>query len=171
MFKSSATSYEPCKWPSTLVSLDKSDGNFKFLHHGTPWGLSTRQRIALVTFRPFMEKLFYKNALPHKCPIMFDAPLVVKLEATSIQLSLKVIIIINSNNHQPHFFIYFIIPFPHHMGLYSREDHLITKYHGLGFPYFLSSHHKSLTLYTLTSLCILSILFSLYFLGSNKENL
>ena len=128
MFKSSATSYEPCKWPSTLVSLDKNDGNFKFWHHGTPWGLSTRQRIALVTFRPFMEKLFYKNALPHKCPIMFDAPLVVKLEATSIQLSLKVIII-NSNNHQSHFFINFIIPFPHHMGLYSREDHLITKYH------------------------------------------
>ena len=114
MFKTSATSYEPCKWPSTLVSLDKNDGNFKFLHHGTPWGLSTRQRIALVAFRPFMEKLFYKNALPHKCPIMFDAPLVVKLEATSIQLSLKVIII-NSNNHQPHFFYKFhnSLPPPH----------------------------------------------------------
>ena len=30
------------------------------MHCGTPWGPSTRQRIALVAFRPFMEKLFYK---------------------------------------------------------------------------------------------------------------
>ena len=28
-----------------------------------------------------------------------------------------------------------------------------------------------ITLYTLTSLCIFSILFSIHFLGSNKENL
>ena len=59
------------------------------MHCGTPWGPSTRQRIALVAFRPFMEKLFYKYALPHKCPIMFDAPLVGEIRSHTHTIEFK----------------------------------------------------------------------------------
>ena len=42
-----------------------------------------------VAFRPFMEKLFYKYALPHKCPIMFDAPLVGEIRSHTHTIEFK----------------------------------------------------------------------------------
>ena len=75
--------------PAHLNPWKKMMETLKFLHCGTPWGPSTRQRIALVAFRPFMEKLLYKYALPHKCPIMFDAPLVGEIRSHTHTIEFK----------------------------------------------------------------------------------
>ena len=140
------------------------------MHCGTPWGPSTRQRIALVAFRPFMEKLFYKNALPHKCPIMFDAPLVGEIRSHTHTIEFKGFY--NKFQQSLTSFLYeFHNSLPPPPGLIFKGRPSNHKLSWVRISIFLFLHHKSLTLYTLTSLWILSILFSTYFLGSNKENL
>ena len=57
--------------PAYLYSWGSNDCNLKILHSSTPWGLSGRQRIVLLSqnssFQNFMEKLFYKNSLTQTC--------------------------------------------------------------------------------------------------------
>ena len=57
--------------PAHLYSWGSNDCNLKILHSSTPWGLSGRQRIVLLSqnssFQNFMEKLFYKNSLTQTC--------------------------------------------------------------------------------------------------------
>ena len=77
----------------------------------------------------------------------------VKLEATPIQLNLKVLII-NSNNHWPHFFMNFIILFPHHMGFKGRPSNHKISWGGISIFLILTSQvtnplHPNIIMHTL----------------------